>query len=139
MDKRVLRERMRKKQQQLRRRRMMRLAGYVIGLVLVIVFVVRGIILPIAHKIGGETDKPTEIQAEATSTEVVEPDPDAAVRKPLKGSGLVTKASELPDGMRTSRANGIRIRTVHIMQAVSRKSTAPPTHSTITDIYRPAG
>ena len=98
MDKRVLRERMRKKQQQLRRRRMMRLAGYVIGLVLVIVFVVRGIILPIAHKIGGETDKPTEIQAEATSTEVVEPDPDAAVRKPLKGSGLVTKASDLTPG-----------------------------------------
>lgn len=98
MDKRVLRERMRKKQQQLRRRRMMRLAGYVIGLVLVIVFVVRGIILPIAHKIGGETDKPTEIQAEATSTEVVEPDPDAAVRKPLKGSGLVTKASDLTSG-----------------------------------------
>ncbi|HJB88625.1 MAG TPA: polysaccharide deacetylase family protein, partial [Candidatus Blautia excrementigallinarum] len=98
MDKRVLRERMRKKQQQLRRRRMMRLAGYVIGLVLVIVFVVRGIILPIAHKIGGETDKPTEIQAEATSTEVVEADPDAAIRKPLKGSGLVTKASDLTSG-----------------------------------------
>ena len=39
MDKRVLRERMRKKQQQLRRRRMMRLAGYVIGLILVVVFI----------------------------------------------------------------------------------------------------
>ena len=99
MDKRVLRERMRKKQQQLRRRRMMRLAGYVIGMILVAVFVVRGVILPIAHKVGGgETDKPAEIQAEATSVETVEADPDAAIRKPLKRSGLVTKASDLTSG-----------------------------------------
>ena len=99
MDKRVLRERMRKKQQQLRRRRMMRLAGYVIGMILVAVFVVRGVILPIAHRVGGgETDKPAQIQAEATSVETVEADPDAAIRKPLKGSGLVTKASDLTSG-----------------------------------------
>lgn len=97
MDKRVLRERMRKKQRQLRRRKMMRLAGYVIGAVLVVVFLVRGVILPIARGIGGkDADKPVEIQAETKET--AEADQEAAIRKPLKGQGDLTKASDLTSG-----------------------------------------
>ena len=96
MDKRVLRERMRRKQRQLRRRKIMRLVGYVLGVVLVVTFLVRGVILPIARGIGGkDADKPVEIQAE---TETVEADPDAAIRKPLKGKGDLTKASDLTAG-----------------------------------------
>lgn len=97
MDKRVLRERMRRKQQQLRRRKMMRLAGYVIAVVLVAVFVVKGIILPVARGIGGkDAEKPAEVQAETTET--VQADPDAAIRKPLKGKGDLTKVSDLTSG-----------------------------------------
>ena len=96
MDKRVLRERMRRKQRQLRRRKIMRLVGYVLGVVLVVTFLVRGVILPIARGIGGrDADKPVEIQAE---TETVEADPDAAIRKPLKGKDDLTKASDLTAG-----------------------------------------
>lgn len=97
MDKRVLRERMRRKQRQLRRRKIMRLVGYVIGVVLVVTFLVRGVILPIARGIGGkDADKPVEIQAETTETAAA--DPDAAIRKPLKGKGDLTKASDLTAG-----------------------------------------
>ena len=96
MDKRVLRERMRRKQRQLRRRKIMRLVGYVLGVVLVVTFLVRGVILPIARGIGGrDADKQVEIQAE---TETVEADPDAAIRKPLKGKDDLTKASDLTAG-----------------------------------------
>ena len=42
MDKRVLQERMRKKQQQLRRRKMMKLGAYVLAVVLVAVFIIKG-------------------------------------------------------------------------------------------------
>ena len=74
----------------------MRLVGYVLGVVLVVTFLVRGVILPIARGIGGkDADKPVEIQAE---TETVEADPDAAIRKPLKGKGDLTKASDLTAG-----------------------------------------
>lgn len=97
MDKRVLRERMRRKQRQLRRRKMMRLGGYVLAVILIIVFIVRGVILPIINGIGGKnTDKPVEVQAEAAET--VQADPDAAIRKPLKGKGDLTKASDLTAG-----------------------------------------
>ena len=54
MDKRVLQERMRKKQQQLRRRKMMKLGAYVLAVVLVAVFIIKGVILPITNKISGK-------------------------------------------------------------------------------------
>ena len=114
MDKRVLRERIRKKQQQLRRRRMMKIGGYILAVVLVIVFVVRGVIFPIANRIGGNTDKPVQTQAKAGAgdgsqdtaggtdkngtTEEVETDADAAYRMPLKGKADVAKASDLTAG-----------------------------------------
>ena len=48
MDKRVLRERMRKKQQQIRRRQMMKKGAYIVAIILVFVFVIRGII-PVSY------------------------------------------------------------------------------------------
>lgn len=95
MDKRVLRERMRRKQQQIRRRKLMKLATYVVALILVLVFVIRGIIIPVANKIGGgkETEQQTEVQAQ-----VAEVDPDAAIRRPLKGQSDLAKASQMTPG-----------------------------------------
>ena len=54
MDKRVLRERMRKKQQQIRRRQMMKKGAYIVAIILVFVFVIRGIILPVINRVGGK-------------------------------------------------------------------------------------
>ena len=97
MDKKVLRQRMRKKQQQIRRRKMMRLGACVIAVILVVVFVIRGIILPIANRIGGKSaDKPVEVQAE--SDEETAADPDAAIRIPLKGKSDLAKASQMTAG-----------------------------------------
>ena len=53
MDKKVLRERIRKKQQQVRRRKMMRLGACVIAVILVVVFVIRGILIPVVNRISG--------------------------------------------------------------------------------------
>ena len=55
MDKKVLRERIRKKQQQMRRRKMMRLGAYVIAVILVVIFVIRGILIPVVNRIGGKS------------------------------------------------------------------------------------
>ena len=108
MDKRVLRERMRKKQQQIRRRQMMKKGAYVVAVILVFIFVIRGIILPVINRVGGKnTDKPAQVQAETdtnantntgdSGTETqIEKDTNAAIRKPLKGASDLTKASQLP-------------------------------------------
>lgn len=110
MDKRVLRERMRKKQQQIRRRQMMKKGAYIVAIILVFVFVIRGIILPVINRVGGKnTDKPAQVQAETdtnantntgdSGTETqIEKDTNAAIRKPLKGASDLTKASQLTAG-----------------------------------------
>ena len=110
MDKQVLRKRMREKQKQLRRRKMMKLAGYVVAVVVVIVFLVRGVILPITHKITGKnTDKPVKVEAEADKktadatdeteiTEEVKKDENVAIRMPIANTSHITKASDLTAG-----------------------------------------
>ena len=96
MDKRVLRERMRKKQQQIRRRKMMRLGAYVVAIILVVVFIIRGIIFPVVNRIGGSSpEKPAEVQAETDETTA---DPNAAIRIPLKGKSDLAKASQMTAG-----------------------------------------
>ena len=96
MDKRVLRERMRKKQQQIRRRKMMRLGAYVVAIILVVVFIIRGIIFPVVNRIGGSSpEKPAEVQAETDETTA---DPNAAMRIPLKGKSDLAKASQMTAG-----------------------------------------
>ena len=94
MDRRAMRERMRRKQRQIRRRKIMKLVTYAVAAVLAVIFVVRGIILPIAHRVGGGNGGETqEVQAEPVAA-----DPNAAVRQPLKGQGDVAKVSSLTPG-----------------------------------------
>ncbi len=86
--------RMRQKQQQLRRRRYMKLGTYCVAFVLAVIFVVRGVIMPVVHSFGGSSpEERVEVQAKT-----VQADPNAAVRQPLKGQGDLSKATELTPG-----------------------------------------
>lgn len=96
MDKRAMRERMRRKQRQIRRRKLIKLATYVVGAVLAMVFVIRGVIIPIASRIGGGRSG-GEIRQEVQA-EPVAADPTAAIRQPLKGAGDTGKVSVLTPG-----------------------------------------
>ena len=110
MDKRVLRERMRKKQQQIRRRQMMKKGAYVVAVILVLIFVIRGIILPVINRAGdGNTEKPQQVQAETDSTTTdsssdstdtgdTSTETNAAIRQPVKGQSDLTKAAQLTAG-----------------------------------------
>ncbi len=53
MDKRILRERMRRKKRQLFIRKIIRLGACAVAVILVLVFLVKGIITPLVTKIGG--------------------------------------------------------------------------------------
>lgn len=103
MDKRVLRERMRRKKRQLMIRKLTRLAMCVVAVILVLNFAIRGVILPIAHRISGNgqgrttNETTTEVQAEPVAA-----DPNAATRRPLKGQGDVSKLSEMTPGWHDS-------------------------------------
>ena len=110
MDKRVLRERMRKKQQQIRRRQMMKKGAYVVAIILVLIFVIRGVILPVINRVGGKSvEKPEQVQAEteadsssdsADSTDETGTGTatNAAIRQPVKGQSDLTKAAQLTAG-----------------------------------------
>ena len=110
MDKRVLRERMRKKQQQIRLRQMMKKGAYVVAVILVLIFVIRGIILPVINRAGGgNTEKPQQVQAETDSTTTdsssdstdtgdTSTETNAAIRQPVKGQSDLTKAAQLTAG-----------------------------------------
>lgn len=95
MNKRVLRERMRRKRRQMMIRRLTRLGVYAVAVVLVIVFLVRGVIFPIVNKIGGggSSGDTVEVQAETSAA-----DPNAAIRQPIRGQGDIGKVSELTPG-----------------------------------------
>ena len=93
MDRRTLRERRRRKQAQLRRRRMIRLGVYAAAVVLAVVFLVRGIILPL---IGGRGGPSGDGEETVVKEEVA--DPDAAVRRPLKGASDLAKLTSKTPG-----------------------------------------
>lgn len=96
MDKRVMRERMRRKKRQMMIRRYTKLGIYAVGMILAVVFVIRGVILPIAHRVGGgggEKGNTVAVQAQTA-----EADPNAAVRQPLKGQGDIGKVSSMTPG-----------------------------------------
>lgn len=94
MDKRVLRERMRRKKRQMMIRRYMKMGMYAVGSILAVVFVIKGIILPIVHRVGsGGTETVSEVRAQTA-----EADPNAAVRQPLKGQGDVGKTTVMTPG-----------------------------------------
>ena len=97
MDKRVLRERMRRKKRQMMIRHYTKIGLSVLGLILAIVFVVRGIIIPIAHHVAGGGSSNQTVQAQA-DTEEVQTNSDAAVRQPLKGKSDTDKISTMTAG-----------------------------------------
>lgn len=94
MDKRVLRERMRRKKRQMLIRKLTILGIGGIGAILLVIFVIRGVIMPIVRSIGGkEPGSTVEVQAQTA-----EADPNAAIRQPLKGQGDVGKVSSMTPG-----------------------------------------
>ena len=97
MDKRVLRERMRRKKRQMMIRHYTKIGLYVVGLILAVVFVVRGIIVPIAHRVGGGGSSNESVQAQAENEEV-QTNSDAAVRQPLKGKSDTDKIATMTAG-----------------------------------------
>lgn len=88
MDKRILRERMRRKKRQLMMRKIMRLVMCTVAVILVLVFVFKGVISPIAKKIMSSDGKTVEVQAQTAQA-----DPNAAVRRPVKGVQDVSKTT----------------------------------------------
>ena len=103
MDKRVLRERMRRKKRQMMIRHYTKIGLYVVGVILAVVFVIRGIIIPIASHIGGgESSSGKTVEAQADTTQA---DPNAAVRQPLKGSSDTDKGGTTTVGWHED-ANG---------------------------------
>ena len=104
MDKRVLRERMRRKKRQMMIRHYTKIGLCVIGMILAVVFVVRGIIIPIAHHVAGGGNSDQTVQAQA-DTEEVQANSDAAVRQPLKGKSDTDKVAAMTAGWHED-ANG---------------------------------
>ena len=103
MDKRVLRERLRRKKRQMMIRHYTKIGLYVVGVILAVVFVIRGIIIPIASHIGGgESSSGKTVEAQADTTQA---DPNAAVRQPLKGSSDTDKVGTTTVGWHED-ANG---------------------------------
>ena len=104
MDKRVLRERMRRKKRQMMIRHYTKIGLCVIGMILAVVFMVRGIIIPIAHHVAGGGNSDQTVQAQA-DTEEVQANSDAAVRQPLKGKSDTDKVAAMTAGWHED-ANG---------------------------------
>nr|WP_294651044.1 polysaccharide deacetylase family protein [uncultured Blautia sp.] len=88
---------MRRKKRQMMIRHYTKIGLYVVGLILAVVFVVRGIIVPIAHRVGGGGSSNESIQAQA-ETEEVQTNSDAAVRQPLKGKSDTDKIATMTAG-----------------------------------------
>lgn len=78
---------------------MVRLGACALAVVLVLIFIIRGIILPIANKIGGGSGSSNTIEQTAdTQTDTTETDENSAIRIPLKNQNNLTKASQLVAG-----------------------------------------
>lgn len=93
ISKRAMREKIRRKKQLQRRRKMIRLGIYAVAFVVVLVFLIKGVILPVVDRIGGNGSEAATVQAN-----VVERDPNAAVRQPLKGKADSAKIGILTPG-----------------------------------------
>lgn len=104
MDRKVLQERIRRKKRQLMMRRVMKVSVCVIAVILLAVFVVRGIILPIINRGGNGSGESVTAQAEETengqteTTESVEVDSTSAMRRPVKGQSDTVKTTTLTVG-----------------------------------------
>lgn len=88
----------------------MKKGAYVVAVILVLIFVIRGIILPVINRAGGgNTEKPQQVQAETDSTPTdsssdstdtgdTSTETNAAIRQPVKGQSDLTKAAQLTAG-----------------------------------------
>ena len=88
----------------------MKKGAYVVAVILVPIFVIRGIILPVINRAGGgNTEKPQQVQAETDSTTTdsssdstdtgdTSTETNAAIRQPVKGQSDLTKAAQLTAG-----------------------------------------
>ena len=88
----------------------MKKGAYVVAVILVLIFVIRGIILPVINRAGGgNTEKPQQVQAETDSTTAdsssdstdtgeTSTETNAAIRQPVKGQSDLTKAAQLTTG-----------------------------------------
>lgn len=88
----------------------MKKGAYVVAIILVLIFVIRGIILPVINRAGGgNTEKPQQVQAETDSTTTdsssdstdtgdTSTETNAAIRQPVKGQSDLTKAAQLTTG-----------------------------------------
>ena len=88
----------------------MKKGAYVGAVILVLIFVIRGIILPVINRAGGgNTEKPQQVQAETDSTTTdsssdstdtgdTSTETNAAIRQPVKGQSDLTKAAQLTAG-----------------------------------------
>ena len=88
----------------------MKKGAYVVAVILVLIFVIRGIILPVINRAGGgNTEKPQQVQAETDSTTAdsssdstdtgdTSTETNAAIRQPVKGHSDLTKAAQLTAG-----------------------------------------
>lgn len=88
----------------------MKKGAYVVAVILVVIFVIRGIILPVINRAGGgNTEKPQQVQAETDSTTTdsssdstdtgdTSTETNAAIRQPVKGQSDLTKAAQLTAG-----------------------------------------
>ncbi len=98
MDKRVLMERKRRKRRQMLIRRAVRLAVCAVALVAAGVFLVRGVILPIAGRLRGNDNSAAEGAEEEVLNKTAVSNPDAAVRQPLRGASDLGKVTQLTPG-----------------------------------------
>lgn len=89
----AMREKIRRKKQMQRRRKMIRLGVYAVAFVVVLVFLIKGVILPLVDRMGGDGSDAATVQANVT-----ERDPNAAVRQPLKGQADLAKIGILTPG-----------------------------------------
>lgn len=88
----------------------MKKGAYVVAVILVLIFVIRGIILPVINRAGGgNTEKPQQVQAETDSTTTdsssdstdtgdTSTETNAAIRQPVKGQSDLTKTAQLTAG-----------------------------------------
>lgn len=95
MNKRALRERIRRKRRRRMIRRLTRLGVYGAAAVLLVIFLVRGVIFPIINSIGGGGSSGETVAVQA---ETPEADPNAAVRQPIRGKGDLAKTTQLTPG-----------------------------------------
>jgi len=144
MSKMSIQERRRIKQRQLLIRKMTKIGIISAFVILLGVFLIRGVILPLMGRSGGSKAKPEEvaygeINEDGSITYEMEKG-DMAERIPVFSDNDTAKAADLTPGWHdNSLADGTEIRTELSMQTVFRRSTVRSTRLTAMAMCRQAG